>query len=75
MEVVRAALAWWLTKRPRHWDLYQHLASPTIGCRTGEEIELARACASFEQQRIFDAMSAVEEAERLAAEAAAQQKE
>lgn len=62
MNTVNAAAArWWRSKRPKHWDLYQHLDNPDVNTKTVEEKDLANAVAAMEQSRIDQAIDAVEE--------------
>lgn len=65
MNIPTAAVQWWRSKRPTHWDLHTHLEHPTVNCSTAADIQLAAAVATFEQDRIDAAIEAVEEARKL----------
>lgn len=65
--IEHAAVRWWKSKRPTHWDLYQHLDNPTVNTSTVAEEDLAAAVAAHEQARIAAAIEAVEEARNLSA--------
>jgi hypothetical protein len=45
--VTRAAVEWWRSKKPRDWTGDDQIASPTIGCETCWEDDLANAVAEF----------------------------
>jgi hypothetical protein len=40
--VLRAAKAWWKTRRPSAWTRTEHLETPTINCISDAEKKLAR---------------------------------
>ena len=44
-QVVGAAKAWWVSKKPVAYSNSEHLENPTINCCGEEEKELARAVA------------------------------
>lgn len=46
-ELQRAAIAWWHGKRPVNWNLYDHLANPTVNCTSDRERALALAIADI----------------------------
>lgn len=50
-EVLRAAVAWWRTKRPRSYTRADHIGNATVNVATDAEKLLAEAVAMFEEAK------------------------
>jgi hypothetical protein len=48
---VRAAVAWWRSRRPLDFSEDEHLANPTVNTTDGAEADLARAAARVVRAR------------------------
>jgi hypothetical protein len=45
--LVRAAIRWWIDRRPHGWDLPKHLKNPTVNMHTTNEEYLGKAIAEY----------------------------
>ena len=41
-EVIKKSIQWWVSKRPKGWSYFDHLADPTVN--TGTRVENNLAC-------------------------------
>lgn len=47
LDIVRAAHAWWMSRRPVGWMREQHIENPTVNCTTDAEKALAEMVARW----------------------------
>lgn len=46
-KIIKAAQAWWESKRPYTWTEKEHLENPIINCITDQEKELAESVLNY----------------------------